>query len=79
MDGMQAYKDELVEMIETMNSENQAQIQELQEKNDEYKRVILQMRTFVQQETEADEDVDAETMPGHDLVGSHSKILVIGG
>ena len=79
MDGMQAYMDELVEMIETMSSENQAQIQELQEKNDEYKRVILQMRNFVQQENEIVESKETESMPGHDLIGNHSKILVIGG
>ena len=81
MDGMQAYMDELVSLIETMNSENQAQILELQQKNEEYKRVILQMRSFVdQEETEAVNRAEQKKeMLGHDLLGNHGKILVVGG
>ena len=71
MEGMQAYMDELLQLVEKVSNESSAQIAELQKKNEEYKRVIVQMRTFSQQE--------AEEVTGHDLLGNHRKILVIGG
>lgn len=77
MEGMQAYMDELLQLVENVSNESSAQIAELQKKNKEYKRVIVQMRTFSQQE--AEEEKSPEEMTGHDLLGDHSKILVIGG
>lgn len=77
MEGMQAYMDELLQLVENVSNESSAQIAELQKKNEEYKRVIVQMRTFSQQEVE--EEKAPEEMTGHDLLGDHSKILVIGG
>lgn len=77
MEGMQAYMDELLQLVENVSNESSAQIAELQKKNEEYKRVIVQMRTFSQ--IEAEEEKVPEEMTGHDLLGEHSKILVIGG
>lgn len=77
MEGMQAYMDELLQLVENVSNESSAQMAELQKKNEEYKRVIVQMRTFTQQEVE--EEKAPEEMTGHDLLGDHSKILVIGG
>ena len=80
MEGMQSYMDELLAMLENVNQESQAKIQELQEKNDEYKRAILQMRTFVdQEEAVACNGTNRDEKPGHNLLGNHGKILVIGG
>lgn len=77
MESMQAYMDELLQLVENVSNESSAQIAELQKKNEEYKRVIVQMRTFSQQEDSTEKEL--EEMTGHDLLGNHSKILVIGG
>lgn len=77
MESMQAYMDELLQLVENVSNESSAQIAELQKKNEEYKRVIVQMRTFSRQEESAEKD--SEEMTGHNLLGAHSKILVIGG
>ena len=77
MESMQAYMDELLQLVVNVSNESSAQIAELQKKNEEYKRVIVQMRTFSQQDEV--EVKQPEEMTGHDLLGNHSKILVIGG
>ena len=81
MEGMQKYMDELVAELQKVSSESKARIQELQEKNAEYKRAILQMREYTG--TEAKEANPSETentdRSGHGLLGRHGKILVIGG
>ena len=50
---------------------------ELQRKNKEYEEVILQMRAFSGEILE--EKISVDEMSGHDLLGTHGKILVIGG
>lgn len=77
MESMQAYMDELLQLVENVSNESNAKIAELQEKNEEYKRVIVQMRDFTQQERVEEKELEGVT--GHALLGSHSKILVIGG
>ena len=77
MESMQRYMDELLQLVENVSNESSVQIAELEKKNEEYKRVIVQMRTFSKQEDT--EEKTPEEMTGHDLLGNHSKILVIGG
>ncbi len=81
MEKMQAYIDQLQEELEITKATSRAQISELQKKNDEYKRAILQMRDFSSAEETGNsaEKKDPENMAGHELLGSHGKILVIGG
>lgn len=79
MESMQNYMDELLEMLEDVNQKSQTTIRELQEKNDEYRRVIIQMRSFVDQEESSCSHKNRSERPGHDLLGAHGKILVIGG
>ena len=81
METMQTDMDKLIHEIERVNTESSARIDELQEKNDEYKRVILQMREFTgcTQDHTFEKEVDSVEIPGHDLLGRHGKILVIGG
>lgn len=77
MERMHAYMDELLQLVENVSNESSTQIADLQKKNEEYKRVIVQMRTFSHLEEATEKDL--EEMTGHDLLGEHSKILVIGG
>lgn len=81
MESMQAYMDELVQELERVSTESCARIDELQKKNDEYKRAILQMREFtgVSDSYESEEKKDSGSVKGHGLLGTHGKILVIGG
>ncbi len=81
MESMQTYMDEFLKEIETLSNESQARIAELQAKNEEYKRALVQIRTMTENErTEAEkrigEDVDRT---GHKLLGNRGRILVIGG
>lgn len=81
MESMQSYMDELLRELEMVNAESRARIDELQKKNDEYRRVILQMREFSNCNAveETGSMYNPEDMTGHDLLGVHGKILVIGG
>ncbi len=80
MEKMQAYMDELVETIEALSSESQQKIQELQARNEEYKRALRQMHTFIASEESFDEEHDiSSNNQGHYLLGKHGKILVVGG
>lgn len=55
----------------------QKSVYELQRKNMEYEEVILRMRAFSEEIQE--EIVCVDKMSGHELLGTHGKILVIGG
>lgn len=81
MEEMQKYMDELVDELQKVSSESEARIRELQEKNAEYKRAILQMREFTgnMAEEPTNTGTENEGVSGHDLLGKHGKILVIGG
>lgn len=72
MADMENYIEELLLVIETESNKSKTQIMDLQEKNEEYKRVILQMRNFVAENS-------TESTPSNELLGRHRKILVIGG
>ncbi len=66
-----------IDKLEKECNEKDAQIEALQKENDEYKRAINLMRDFTDnEEPQQEENSD---MSGHDLLGSHGKILVIGG
>ncbi len=70
---MQAY----IADLERDRDEKTTQIEALKKENDEYKRVINLMRDFTDnEEPQQEENSD---MSGHDLLGAHGKILVIGG
>lgn len=80
MDSMQEYVEELLGVIESMENKDRTEITELRKKNEEYKRAMVQMRTFIQTEdAELEARKDENTNSGHVLLGGHSKILVIGG
>ena len=73
MRNMQAHIDKL----EKECNEKDAQIEALQKENGEYKRAINLMRDFTDDEESQQDEIS--DMSGHDLLGSHGKILVIGG
>ncbi len=73
MNNMQAYISELEKTV----AQKDARIAELQEENAEFKRVINQIRDFTEDEESGKDESDSLT--GHDLLGTHGKILVIGG
>ena len=81
MESMQFHMDELLRELEKVSSESKTKIEELQKKNDEYKRAIVQMREYTgcTEENNADTQIDPARMLGHDLLGAHGRILVIGG
>ncbi len=81
MESMQAYMDELLHELEKVSTESSAKIDELQKKNDEYRRAMVQMREYAgcTEDGKPDDQVNPDNMPGHDLLGTHGKILVIGG
>lgn len=80
MDSMEKYMEELLGVIEKMEIQDQAEISELREKNEEYKRAMVQMRTFMQEEdAELTARREDDNISGHSLLGVHNKILVIGG
>lgn len=74
---MQLYIGKLSHELERIARENRARINELEKENAEYKRVIDQMRKFVDDEEAPGNN--NEQISGHELLGSHGKILVIGG
>ncbi len=76
IDDMQNYIDELLTEIEKSSTEDRARIEELEGKNAEYKRALIQMRNFVEEEQKADEN--DEDWSGHELLDRKGKILVLG-
>lgn len=76
IDSMQDYIDELLAEIEKCYTEDKARIQELEEKNAEYKRALMQMRNFVDNE-QADEK-ENDSWGGHELLERKGRILVLG-
>ena len=81
MDAMQKHMDQLLSELQKVSSESKSKISELQEKNEEYRRAILQMRNFVgvAEEEALVPELESKNIPGHVLLGKHGKILVIGG
>lgn len=82
IDSLQDYVNELLAEIEKFKSEDQAHIQELEAKNEEYKRAFVQMRTFLGDEkaaqVAADQSQAANGFGGHELLGNRGRILVLG-
>ena len=76
IDSMQDYIDELLAEIEKCYTEDKARIQELEDKNEEYKRALMQMRNFVDNE-QADEK-ENDSWGGHELLERKGRILVLG-
>jgi len=80
MDSMEKYMEELLSVIENMEQKDKAEISALKEKNEEYKRAMIQMRSFMQEEdAELTARREEDNYSGHSLLGTHNKILVIGG
>lgn len=78
IDDMQSYIDELLAEIEKFNSEDRVRILELEAKNEEYKRALVQMRSYMDTESKEDVSSDVEGFGGHELLGRNGKILVLG-
>lgn len=77
MEKMQDYIDELLMHIEKNEKDSQEEIIRLKEQNKEYKRALVDIRTFMQDENDRQDDVAAD-MGGHGLLGRNEKILVLG-
>ena len=76
IDSMQNYIDELLAEIEKCYIEDKAKIEELEEKNAEYKRALMQVRDFMEDGAEEDESTDF--LGGHELLERKGKILILG-
>ncbi len=80
MEERDAYIDELLGIIEKLNTEHkltQEKMQELEEKNAEYKRAFVEIRATIADQKEENTEVIGENI-GHDLLGKKGKILVLG-
>lgn len=77
MEKMQEYIDELLLHIEKNEKDSQDEIIRLKEQNKEYKRALVDIRIFMQDENDRQDDVAAD-MGGHSLLGRNEKILVLG-
>lgn len=76
IEGMQNYIDELLAEIEKFNSEDRVRIAELEAKNREYKRAIVQMRCFI--DSERGKKPEPAEKGGHALLENSGKVLVFG-
>jgi len=79
MDSMEKYVEELLSVIEHMEEKDQEEIAELRAKNEEYRRAMIEMRSFIQDEKNTASGKDESEYGGHSILGNHKKILVIGG
>ena len=82
MEKMQNYIDELLAHIESNEKESKEEIARLQEQNQEYKRALVNIRTFMEEEGAKEEgakvEASQESNDGHSLLGRNEKILVLG-
>lgn len=86
IDGMQDYIDELLGEIEKFNKEDRVRIRELEEKNAEYKRAMVQMRSFIASESKEERkdrtgsviQGGIQNPGGHELLGNNKKVLILG-
>lgn len=82
MEKMQEYIDELLAHIESNEKESKEEIARLQEQNQEYKRALVNIRTFMEEEGAKEEgtkeEASQESNDGHSLLGRNEKILVLG-
>lgn len=81
LDGMSEYIQELLGIIAKGEKELQIKdekFKELQKQNDEYVRALLSIRDFTDKES-VKESKECPEHYGHELLGNHNKILVIGG
>lgn len=76
IDSMQNYIDELLSKLENREKQTQQEITELKAQNEDYRKAMLNIRTFMQSEsTEVTEMMEGI---GHRLLGRNKKILVLG-
>ncbi|MCR5649675.1 MAG: hypothetical protein K6F86_00665 [Lachnospiraceae bacterium] len=79
IDDMQEYIDELLDEIRRFNSEDKVKMEELEAKNREYRKALVDMRLFMEKEEAGrPEDNEKDLAEGHSLLGRNSKILVLG-
>ncbi len=81
MDERDAYIDELLGIIEKLNTENKLtkeKMQELEAKNAEYKRAFVDIRANMSEQQEEKKEEPVEISGGHDLLGKKGRILVLG-
>ena len=78
MEGMQEYIEKLLTHIENNEKESQEELDSLRAENAEYKRALMQMRSFVDsEENHAELSVDEKAI-GHNLLSNNEKILILG-
>lgn len=77
IDGMQAYIDELLGEIEKFNTVDRVRMQELEAKNEEYRKAIVRIRTY-QESVDQNAAGREETGNGVHQLLNHKKILVLG-
>lgn len=78
MEKMQNYIDELLEHIEKNEKESQEEIARLQQQNFEYKRALVDIRSYMQEEVGERRESKTDCNEGHSLLGKNEKILVLG-
>ena len=77
MEKMQNYINELLILVENNEKKSEEEIRELKAKNEEYKRALVNIRTFMEAEEDHEEE-DTDAGNGHNLLGRNEKILVLG-
>ncbi len=81
MEEREAYIDELLSIIERLNTENKLtkeKMQELEVKNTEYKRAFVELRANMPEHSEENKSESIGENIGHDLLGKKGRILVLG-
>lgn len=78
MENMQNYIDQLLIRIENQEKTSKEEIEILKAQNQEYKRAIVNIRLFNQENAAAQESSVEKNANGHNLLGKNEKILVLG-
>lgn len=78
MKGMQNYIDDLLIHIENNEKESKEEINALIAQNNEYKKALVNIRNFMENEEQSKEEAVVARASGHNLLKRNEKILVLG-
>lgn len=78
MESMQSYIDELLMRIESHEKTSEEEIMTLKKQNQEYKKALVSIRLFNEENDITKELSEEEKVLGHNLLGKNEKILVLG-
>lgn len=78
MENMQKYIDHLLARIENQEKTSQEEIELLKAQNQEYKRAIVNIRLFNEENSVDHKNTTEENANGHNLLDKNEKILVLG-